>query len=87
MVCDEAVNCRNHYVHGGEAAVDYSTNFEVVTFFTETLEFVFAASDLIECGWNLKSWLVGFGKYSHPFGRYLLGYRDYLVMLESLLGK
>jgi hypothetical protein len=41
MVCDEAVNCRNHYMHGGDAPFDYGNNFDTVTFFTDTLEIRF----------------------------------------------
>lgn len=87
MVCDEAVNCRNHYVHGGEAPFDYSNNFDAVIFFIDTLEFVFAVSDLIEAGWDIKSWMEGHIKYSHPFGRYRLGYSHYLKFLKFHLGK
>jgi hypothetical protein len=56
LVLDEAVNCRNHYVHGSRAKIDDQEHFfETVPFFTDTLEFVFAASDLIEAGWNITS--------------------------------
>ena len=50
MVCDEAVNCRNFYVHGTDPVFDYEAHSEAKTFFTETLEWVFAASELIEAG-------------------------------------
>jgi hypothetical protein len=87
LVCDEAVNCRNHYVHGGEAPFDYSNEFDAVILFTDTLEFVFAASDLIEAGWDIKSWMEGHIKYHHPFGRYRQGYSLYLQHLKFNLGK
>jgi len=54
LVTDEAVNCRNHYIHGSELSFDYERNFNTVAFFMATLEFVFAASDLIEAGWILR---------------------------------
>jgi hypothetical protein len=57
MVTDEAVNCRNYYVHGGEPRLDYNREFGAVIFFTDTLEFVFAASDLIEAGWDFQAWI------------------------------
>jgi hypothetical protein len=53
MVTDEAVNCRNHYVHGTPPRFGYNRNFAAVVFFSETLEFVFGASDLIDAGWDL----------------------------------
>ena len=56
-VCNEAVNCRNFYVHGTEPVFDYEANGAAKTFFTDTLEWVFAASELIEAGWNIGAWL------------------------------
>ena len=50
-----AIGCRNHYTHGpadrSSGDVDYA-NFEVVRFLTETLEFIYGASELLRCGWN-----------------------------------
>lgn len=80
-VTDEAVNCRNHYVHGSKPIFDYSKEFDMFVFFTHTLEFVFAASDLIEAGWDVKAWSTSSGE--HPFGKY---YGHYLVNLEKLKG-
>jgi hypothetical protein len=85
MVTDEAVNCRNHYVHGSEPTFDYENNFNAVTFLTDTLEFVFAASDLIEAGWDIKTWSRSPKGMSHPFGRYLITYGERLRVLKTLL--
>jgi hypothetical protein len=85
LVCDEAVNCRNHYVHGGPPRFDYSNNFDAVIFFTETLEFVFATSDLIESGWEIKKWMDRRPQFSHPFGRYRLNYSEQLKRLKFFL--
>ncbi len=88
MVCDEAVNCRNHYVHGSEAPFEYSNDSSALYFFTDTLEFVFAASDLIESGWDMKDWIGGgHFKHTHPFGQYREGYPHYLTELKFHLGK
>jgi hypothetical protein len=84
MVTDEAVNCRNHYVHGTEPRFDYSGNFEVVVFFTNTLEFVFAASDLIEAGWDIATWRGHGTAMTHPFGAYWANYDECLQELKSL---
>ena len=54
-VIKEAVLCRNYYVHGGEPRIDYQESGMMV-FLTRTLEFVFAASDLIEAGWDINAW-------------------------------
>jgi hypothetical protein len=85
MVTDEAVNCRNHYVHGSEPRFDYNRNFDAVIFFTETLEFVFATSDLIEAGWDVTTWSRRGTTMTHPFSRYLVNYPSQLQMLKNLL--
>jgi hypothetical protein len=84
-VCDEAVNCRNHYVHGGDPGFDYNANFNAMMFFTDTLEFVFAASDLIEAGWDLKAWRENPTTMSHPFAAYRVNYAAHLQKLKRLL--
>jgi len=49
---------KTRVVYRGPAKIDYRAHFlETVSFFTETLEFVFAALDLIEAGWGIKPWL------------------------------
>jgi hypothetical protein len=85
QVTDDAVDCRNYYVHGTEPRFDYDRNFDLVTFFTDTLEFVFAASDLVEAGWDLKSWMTRGTTMSHPFGRYHVNYRMSLKRLAEAL--
>jgi ApeA N-terminal domain 1/Apea-like HEPN len=82
-VTDAAVNCRNYFVHGGEPQFDYDKNFDLVNFFIDTLEFVFAASDLIECGWDIKGWSKIPTSMSHPFGRYRVNYAGGLQMFKS----
>jgi len=74
-VLGEAVRCRNYYVHGSKPRFDYDRNFDAVTFFTDTLEFVFAASDLIEAGWDINAHISAGTTMSHPFGRYQRGGR------------
>jgi hypothetical protein len=84
-VTNEAVNCRNYYVHGSERRFDYSGNFDTVTFFIDTLEFVFAASDLIEAGWDVKAWSNAPTMMSHPFARFRVSYATRLQELKALL--
>lgn len=71
-VIDYAVNCRNHYVHGTKAKMDYERP-PVRVFLTQTLEFIFGVSTLLDCGWDVSGW----GKRAqsdHPFGIYLQAY-------------
>ena len=85
LVIDEAVNCRNHYVHGSKPRFDYNRNFQIVVFLTDTLEFVFAASDLLEAGWDIKTWTASGSTLSHPFASYLFDYKNRLKELVALL--
>ena len=84
VVVDEAINCRNFYVHGSVAKIDYSKHFDQVVFFVDTLEFVFAASDLVESGWDITAWTKQGSTLSHPFGRYLVNYAQQLNELKKL---
>lgn len=85
FVLDAAVNCRNHYVHGTPSKIDYSKNFDLVIFFTNTLEFVFGASELIEAGWDMRRFAARGTTMTHPYGSYLVGYKRNLDDLKSLL--
>jgi hypothetical protein len=84
-VCDEAVNCRNFYVHGTEPAFDYEAHGHSKTFFTETLEWVFAASELIEAGWNIGAWLRRGSSMSSQFARYHVNYVFGVQELKRLM--
>jgi hypothetical protein len=79
------VNCRNFYVHGSERSFDYAANFDIVTFFVDTLEFVFAVSDLIEAGWDLKTWSSQETTMTHPFDRFRIDYSRRLQELKTTL--
>jgi hypothetical protein len=84
-VIDEAVNCRNHYVHGSKPSFDYNNEFDIVVFFINTLEFVFAATDLIEAEWDIRAWSNSSTSMSHPFAQYRVSYAKNLRKLQSLL--
>jgi len=85
-VTDEAVNCRNYYVHGNdEPSFDYDHHFDAVTFFIDALEFVFASSELVEAGWDIRLWCGSGTMMSHPFGRFLQNYALRLGELNKLL--
>lgn len=69
-----AVLSRNYFVHGGGERNDYSGVEPFTAFLTETLEFVFAAAELIECGWDGATWKRKPHTARHWFSRYLSGY-------------
>lgn len=84
FVTDQAINCRNYYVHGSDTKIDYSVHSNQVQFFTDTLEFVFAASDLVESGWDIFTWIKQGSTLSHPFAQYCFNYRQMLTGLKQL---
>ena len=85
LVTDQAVDCRNYFVHGTPTKIDYGRHSAQLSFFTDTLEFVFAASDLIESGWDITNWIKEGTTMSHPFGCYRVNYGWQLGELKKLL--
>lgn len=85
LILDEAVDCRNYFVHGSKAKMDYTAESDQVILFTEALEFTFAASDLIECGWDIAEWSKQSSTVSHPFDRFRLDYEPRLADLKRAL--
>ena len=80
---DAAVDARHHYVHGGR--ITFSAE-EVMPFLTDTLEFVFLASDLIECGWDFRTWAKE-ASISHPLGAYRISYNEAMPGLMEMLSR
>ena len=85
LVIDVAVKCRNHYVHGpdGRTHIEYRDH---LIFLTDTLEFVFATSDLIEDGWDVETWIARISG-DHPFVRYVVGYGENLGALKEAIAQ
>lgn len=85
--CNHAVIARNHYVHGSNASFDYQENFTEFAFIIDTLEFVFAVSDLLDIGWDLKIWLNQHMSMTHPFGIYAINYSNNINRLKNTVKK
>lgn len=86
LVTDEAVKCRNYYVHGVNSPINYDKESWMLVFFTQSLEFVFTATDLIEAGWDIKAWCENENHKTHPFGYFIkYSYSSDLIKLKSLL--
>ena len=84
-VIQEAVKCRNHYVHGDKSRVYFDDDPDIMIFLTATLEFIFAVSDLIEAGWDAKTWSQVPTSMSHPFGAYRITYAERLKVLKEIM--
>jgi hypothetical protein len=81
-VCNQAVECRNHYVHGSPVKFDLEPPSRHFGFLTDALEFVFAASELIESGWDIVRFLKTGTSMTHPFGVYAVTYNENLQSLR-----
>lgn len=87
-VIDEAVNCRNYYVHGtSQGKLTPENRSEFGPFFIDTLEFIFGASDLIEAGWNINRWVEQGSCLTHPYGLYLYGYNQRIEAFKYAITK
>ncbi len=81
-VIDRAVDCRNLYVHGNHSGDSSGSCDSCLPFLTDTLEFVFFASDLVDAGWDIESWYNKKPRLrGHPFLNYLTGYERNLAGL------
>ena len=74
-------------MHGSKGAFDYQKHFGEFAFIIDTLEFVFAASDLLDLGWDLKKWMDNGTSMTHPFGAYFVNYSHNIRNLKALVGK
>jgi len=85
IVIDEAVNCRNYYVHGTPCAIMHDDHLATAAFLNDTLEFVFAVSELIEAGWDMADWCGRGSGLSHPFAGYRNHYEGNLQTFREIL--
>lgn len=76
-----AVQCRNYFVHGSADDFNFRAVEPYLNFLTDALEFVFAASDLIEAGWSAEHWNSDPHGDGHTFARFR---RSYDIGLEKL---
>ena len=85
-ILDTAVDCRNHRVHGSPMKLPSQSLDSIMYLLTDTLEFIFGASDLVESGWEIKEW-DSRTSTSHPFGRYLKTYIGILAGGHGPMGQ
>jgi len=81
----EAVNLRNHYVHGSPTRIRSDQKLPLLRFLTNSLEFIFFASDFIDAGWNIVDWCSKSRPIGHPFHNYLVNYKEDLKVLKEAL--
>lgn len=84
-VIKEAVNLRNHYVHGSSSRIKSGHRLQLLRFLTDALEFVFFASDLLDAGWNISEWCKTGSPRGHPFHDFLVDYKADVARLNAAL--
>lgn len=87
-VLRQAVKSRNYFVHGpGDNGFKHAVVVNYTSFLTDTLEFVFAVAELIECGWIVHDWRFRPRTGHHWFSRFIYDYeqesQDLLLRLEK----
>ncbi|MBO9829416.1 hypothetical protein J7373_14275 [Xanthomonas sp. A2111] len=78
-----AIKCRNYFVHGNSSGFKFETVEPYVPFLTDSLEFTFAASELIEAGWDGVEWNKQPHGLGHSFARFRASYKEGLAHLEK----
>ena len=76
-----ALKARNFYVHGNDYGHKHYDH--LTAFLTDTLEFVFVASDLIECGWNASQWSERKPSFGHPMARFFYSYNSEVIRFNA----
>ncbi|MGH8259452.1 MAG: HEPN domain-containing protein [Steroidobacteraceae bacterium] len=84
-VVSVAVRCRNFFVHASSDGLDYPKVAPLLSFLTDALEFVFAASDLIEAGWDPEPWTSEAHGWGHRFARFRHRYPIALAELRRAM--
>lgn len=87
FVTNTAVKCRNYFVHGSAGDLDFSRIEPLVPFLTDALEFTFAASDLIEAGWDARRLASDAMGWGHSFARFRSSYDKSLSELRRATTK
>ena len=62
----------NYFTHNYTPpnGVDFTNNY-TVSLLAQTLQFIYEASELVKCGWDMNAWLpTGFAQF-HAFGVYV----------------
>ncbi|NJC02599.1 hypothetical protein GGR63_002546 [Xanthomonas sp. 3272] len=79
-----AIKCRNYFVHGATSGFKFDKIEPYISFLTDSLEFTFAASELIEAGWDAAVWDQEFHGLGHSFARFKAGYREGLEIMQKI---
>jgi hypothetical protein len=87
FVASIAVKCRNFFVHGSSDDFDYPKVEPLIPFLTDALEFIFAASDFADAGWDAQRWNSKGHGWGHNFARFRSEYSIALAELRRAISK
>lgn len=87
LVAGVAVKCRNYFVHGSLDGIEYSDIEKFLPFLTNSLEFIFLASDFIDSGWDAPRWFSEPHGGGHSFCRFTAEYQFCAPELQRVLNK
>jgi hypothetical protein len=73
FLIDHCVRSRNYFVHGARPKLSVDATRDLMSLFTDTLEFIFVMSELVACGWNFDRWIKRLGG-SARFREYIRSY-------------
>ena len=77
--------CQNYFVHGSSDEFNFSAVEPLVSFLTDSLEFVFAALDLFEAGWDAARWNREPHSTGQTFARFRAAYDTGLAQLKRAM--
>jgi hypothetical protein len=81
-----SIRARNFFVHGSPLPMSTESVYELSSFFTDTLEFVFGVSELSECGWDTERW----AKEHYSLSRYkwyISNFPEYMKRVDAAVGR
>lgn len=69
-------------MHGSKPKLSVVATRNLMFLFTDTLEFIFVTSELVECGWNFNRWIKRLGGRGR-FREYIRNYDNALKEVKE----
>jgi hypothetical protein len=71
-------------VHGTPGSFTYTDHGSVLPFLTSALEFLFAAADFVDAGWDIDRWAKLGSVGAHPFSELVVDWSHHALALVDL---
>lgn len=80
-VLRDAIDARNHFVHGTAVSESRARLFrECTPFYVRSLQLTFALAELLDCQWAAQDWMAQAKGGSHPFADFVGNFREELTL-------